>query len=118
MYLFVSEGSAADLEADLLGWDEFHKGTLTVEPLAANHASLLELPKVGQVARLMLESLQQARGSTRTGHPRETTHRTPSGNTGGMCAEVSPTVACTPGSTQPRAACLCHCGHSRVIPKS
>lgn len=72
MYLFVSEGSAADLEADLLGWDEFHKGTLTVAPLAANHASLLELPKVGQVARLMLESLQQARGSTRTGHPQAT----------------------------------------------
>jgi hypothetical protein len=61
MYLFVSEGSAPDLEADLLGWDEFHKGTLTVERLATNHASLLELPKVGQGAWLMLESLQHWR---------------------------------------------------------
>lgn len=34
-----------------------------------------------------------------------------------MCAEVSPAVACTRGSTQRRAACLRHCGYSRVIPE-
>ncbi|HTX54356.1 MAG TPA: amino acid adenylation domain-containing protein [Candidatus Baltobacteraceae bacterium] len=67
MHLFVSEDSAADIEADVLGWDEFHKGMLTVERLASNHATLLELPTVEQVARLMLESLRRARASTRTG---------------------------------------------------
>ena len=64
MHLFVSEGSAADAEADLLGWDEFHKGTLTVHRLASDHVTLLELPEVEQLAGMMLESLRKARAST------------------------------------------------------
>jgi thioesterase domain-containing protein/acyl carrier protein len=63
-HLFVSEGSAAYMEADLLGWDEFHKGTLTVDRLAADHVTLLDLPEVEQLARMMLESLRKARAST------------------------------------------------------
>ena len=61
MHLFVTEGSAADAEADLLGWDEFHDGPLTVHRLAAEHATMLNLPVVEQVARIMLESLRNAR---------------------------------------------------------
>ena len=61
MHLFVTEGTAADAEADLLGWDEFHKGPLTVHRLAADHATLLGLPEVEQLARTMLESLRKAR---------------------------------------------------------
>ena len=62
MHLFVSNFSAADMEADLLGWDEFHRGSLTVHRLASDHASLLDLPDVQQLARVMLESLGEARG--------------------------------------------------------
>ncbi|WP_428338376.1 non-ribosomal peptide synthetase [Mycobacterium sp.] len=61
MHLFVTEGSAADMEADLLGWDEFHAGPLTVHRLAADHATMLDLPVVEEVARIMLESLRKAR---------------------------------------------------------
>jgi amino acid adenylation domain-containing protein len=69
IHLFVTEGSAADTEADLLGWDVFHKGTLTVDRLAGDHVTLLDLPEVGQLARMMLESLRRARPSTRVGRP-------------------------------------------------
>ncbi len=69
MHLFVSEASAADMAEDLLGWDEFHKGTLTVHRLAGDHANLLDLPGVNQLARMMLESLGEARASTRVGRP-------------------------------------------------
>ena len=69
MHLFVSEVSAAYMEADLLGWDEFHKGTLTMDRLAGDHFTLLGLPELEQVARLMLESLRKARASTRVGRP-------------------------------------------------
>ena len=69
MHLFVSEDSAADMEADLLGWDEFHKGTLTVHRLAGDHVTLLDLPEVEQLARMMLESLGKARASTRVDAP-------------------------------------------------
>ena len=57
------------MEADQLGWDEFHKGTLTVHRLAGDHVTLLELPEVEQLARMMLESLRKARASTRVGRP-------------------------------------------------
>jgi amino acid adenylation domain-containing protein len=69
MHLFVSEVSAADMEAELLGWDKFHKGTLTVHRLAADHVSLLDLPEVEHLSRIMLESLWQARVSTRVAYP-------------------------------------------------
>jgi amino acid adenylation domain-containing protein len=69
MHVFVSEGTAADAEADLLGWNEFHKGTLTVHRLAGNHNTMLDLPEVEQLARMMLESLRKATASTRVGRP-------------------------------------------------
>ena len=65
MHLFVTEGSAADAEADLLGWDEFHKGPLTGHRLAGDHVTMLDLPVVEQLARIMLESLCKSRESTR-----------------------------------------------------
>jgi amino acid adenylation domain-containing protein len=61
LHLFVSEASATDAEAELLGWDEFHKGTLTVDRFAGDHATILDLPAVEQVARLMLELVRKAR---------------------------------------------------------
>jgi amino acid adenylation domain-containing protein len=64
VHLFVSDGSAAEMEEDLLGWDEFHKGTLTVDRLAGDHFDLLDLPEVEQLARMMLESLRKAKVST------------------------------------------------------
>jgi len=66
-HLFVSRGFAAHLEADLLGWDEFHIGPLMVQHLAADHVSLLHLPAVEPLARMMLESLGKARVSTGVG---------------------------------------------------
>jgi thioesterase domain-containing protein len=68
MHLFVTEDSAAYVEADLLGWGEFHKGTLTVRRLAGDHVAILDLPEVEQLAEMMLESLREARASTRLGH--------------------------------------------------
>jgi amino acid adenylation domain-containing protein len=64
MHLFVSERSAAYLKADLLGWDEFHNGTLTVDRLAGDHVTMLDPPEVEQLARMMLESLRKAQAST------------------------------------------------------
>jgi amino acid adenylation domain-containing protein len=82
-HLFVSEGFAAHLEADLLGWDEFHNGPLMVHRLAADHETLLDLPEVEQLARIMLESLRKARASTGVGR----LVATPQG-------EASPSVVC------------------------
>jgi amino acid adenylation domain-containing protein len=65
IHLFVSEGSAAEAETGLLGWDVFHKGTLIVDRLAGDHFTLLELPVVEQLAPTMLESLCKSRESTR-----------------------------------------------------
>ncbi len=67
MHLFVTEGSATYLEVDQLGWDEFHRGTLTVHRLAGDHVTLLNSPHVEQLARMMLESLSKARTSTGAG---------------------------------------------------
>ena len=47
MHLFVSEDSAADAKADLLGWDEFHKGPLAGHRLAGDHFSLLRAARSG-----------------------------------------------------------------------
>jgi amino acid adenylation domain-containing protein len=66
-HLFVSEGFAADREADLLGWDQFHKGGLKVDRHAADHVSLLGLSEVEQLAGMMLESLRKARPSKHVG---------------------------------------------------
>jgi amino acid adenylation domain-containing protein len=63
MHLFVTEGSAAEVAARLLGWDEFHKGTLVAEHLPGDHHTLLKPPNVEQLARLMLESLHKARAA-------------------------------------------------------
>ena len=70
VHLFVSDGSAADMDEDLLGWNVFHKGTLTVDRLAGDHFDLLDLPEVEQLARMMLESLRKARPSTGVGRAR------------------------------------------------
>ncbi|MGO9380972.1 MAG: non-ribosomal peptide synthetase [Mycobacterium sp.] len=69
MHLFVSEASVADAGADLLGWDEFHRGTLTVHRLAGDHGTLLDLPEVNQLARMMFDSLGTARASLRVDAP-------------------------------------------------
>jgi thioesterase domain-containing protein/acyl carrier protein len=66
-HLFVSEGFADHLETNLLGWDEFHKGPLVVDRLAADHRSLLDLPAAERLAWIMLDSLRKARASTRVG---------------------------------------------------
>jgi len=69
MDLFISEGSAADTGADMLGWDKIHRGTLTVHRLAGDHFSILELPLAEQIAQSTLESVRKARASTRLGRP-------------------------------------------------
>ena len=61
MHLFVSEGTSVDAEADQLGWNDFHKGPLTVRRVGANHVSILELPEAGRLAQMMLESLRESR---------------------------------------------------------
>jgi amino acid adenylation domain-containing protein len=67
--LFVSEASASFMEADLLGWDEYHDGELTVHRLKTGHRVLLELPDVLRLAQLMLESLDSARALTQSKRP-------------------------------------------------
>ncbi len=69
MHLFVSEDSAAEVESDLLGWDGFHNGTITVDRFAGDHFAMLDLPKVEDLARVMFESLRQATVPTRVGRP-------------------------------------------------
>ena len=64
VHLFVSDDSAADMAQDLLGWNVFHKGELTVDRLAGDHFALLNPPEVEQLARMMFESLRKARAST------------------------------------------------------
>ncbi|MEB3980325.1 amino acid adenylation domain-containing protein [Mycobacterium sp. 663a-19] len=63
MHLFVSEVTAEAAEADLLGWDEFHKGPLTAHRIAGDHTAALDPPEVQRVARMMLDSLRAARAS-------------------------------------------------------
>jgi thioesterase domain-containing protein/acyl carrier protein len=59
--LFVSEDSASFMEAELLGWDEFHDGELAVHRLRTGHRTLLDLPEVQRLAQTMLGSLDRAR---------------------------------------------------------
>ena len=63
--LFISEGFAAEMEADLLGWDKTHQGTLRVHRLPGDHFTMLQLPVVEQLAHSMLESLREAQASRR-----------------------------------------------------
>ncbi|WP_264072989.1 amino acid adenylation domain-containing protein [Mycobacterium cookii] len=65
MQLFVTEASAAAIGADLLGWDEFHRGSVTVKRLVGDHATLIDVPQVAQLAEMMLESLNEARDAKR-----------------------------------------------------
>lgn len=67
MHLFVSEMSAAYSAADLLGWDGFHKGTLTAHRLPGDHVTMLRQPGVTELAQMMLESLDKARASAGAG---------------------------------------------------
>jgi amino acid adenylation domain-containing protein len=67
-HLFVSEVTAAAAEADLLGWDEYHKGPLTVHRLTGDHVSLFAMPEVEKLARSMLESLCKARANRVPAH--------------------------------------------------
>jgi amino acid adenylation domain-containing protein len=64
MTLFVTDDSAAEVDAALLGWDHFHQGTLEVRPLPGSHVTLLDQPQVGEVAQIVLSALQDARCST------------------------------------------------------
>jgi amino acid adenylation domain-containing protein len=60
LHLFVTEATALDVGADLLGWEEFHGGALTVHRLAGNHVAILGQPLVEEVARKVRESLDEA----------------------------------------------------------
>jgi amino acid adenylation domain-containing protein len=64
MDLFVSEGSAAIAQEDLLGWAGFHTGPVAGHRLACDHTGLLQLPVAAMLARVMLESLCKSREST------------------------------------------------------
>jgi amino acid adenylation domain-containing protein len=64
MHLYVAKASAAAEEEDLLGWGDYHKGPLTGRRFAGDHISLLQLPQVEQLARIVLESLCRSRQST------------------------------------------------------
>jgi amino acid adenylation domain-containing protein len=61
MHLFVTEDTAFDAEADLLGWDDFHKGSVAAHQMSGDHVTILEHPLVEQLARMMIESLNDAR---------------------------------------------------------
>lgn len=61
VHLFVSSASISLMQSDILGWNEFHLGKLTVDRLDGEHAALLELPRAEELARMMLEPLK-ARG--------------------------------------------------------
>jgi amino acid adenylation domain-containing protein len=65
MHLFVSDVTAAAAETDSLGWDQWHKGPLTVDRFGGDHASMLQLPQVVLLAKIMLESLCKSRQLTR-----------------------------------------------------
>jgi amino acid adenylation domain-containing protein len=63
MHLFASQGTVFDAETELLGWDEFHKGSVTANQLSGDHVTILERPLVEQLAQMMIESLHKARTS-------------------------------------------------------
>jgi amino acid adenylation domain-containing protein len=63
LHLFVSRDTASDAEADLLGWDDFHRGPVTAHQFAGDHVTILERPLVEKLARTMIESLNGVRTS-------------------------------------------------------
>jgi len=63
MHLFASQGTVFDAETELLGWDDFHHGSVTADQLTGDHVSILERPLVEQLAEMMIESLCKARAS-------------------------------------------------------
>jgi amino acid adenylation domain-containing protein len=63
MHLFASQGTVFDAETELLGWDDFHKGSVIADQLTGDHVSILEHPLVDQLAQMMIESLHKARTS-------------------------------------------------------
>jgi amino acid adenylation domain-containing protein len=79
MDLFVSEGSAAIAEEDLLGWGGFHTGPVAGHRLACDHTGLLQLPVVEMLARILLESLNKSRESAREQQAVATLPRPPAG---------------------------------------
>lgn len=67
-HLFVSEGTAAIAETNLLGWDEYHTGTLTAHHIGGDHVTILEMPLVMRLARMVLESLHDEKSLRHSNH--------------------------------------------------
>jgi amino acid adenylation domain-containing protein len=63
VHLFASRGTVFDAETELLGWDDYHKGSVTADQLTGDHVTILERPLVDQLAQMMIESLHKARTS-------------------------------------------------------
>lgn len=57
LHLFVTESTAAFVGEDVLGWDHFHDGSVTVHHLPGSHRTLLHQPVVDRLVPIMLESL-------------------------------------------------------------
>ena len=57
LHLYISADTAVDAESELLGWKEFHRGTVSGCHFSGSHVGLLETPWVGQLAQQMGESL-------------------------------------------------------------
>ena len=62
MHLFVTETTAVEMGTSPLGWDECHRGALTVHRLAGNHFTVMVPPLVEQLARMVWESLGRSAG--------------------------------------------------------
>jgi len=58
LHLFVTEGSASQSDAHLLGWDGYHAGPLAVDRFPGDHVAFLDRPRVVDVAQAVLESLR------------------------------------------------------------
>ena len=63
MHLFASQGTVFDAESELLGWDDFHKGSVIADQLTGDHVTILERPLIEQLAQMMIESLDKAKTS-------------------------------------------------------
>ena len=63
MHLFASQGTVFDAESELLGRDDFHKGSVIADQLTGDHVTILERPLIEQLAQMMIESLDKAKTS-------------------------------------------------------